>query len=298
MQALPPALHTALLAALRAAGDPTPIRSIHAVGGGYINIAQRIETGQDRYFLKWNSAGAPDLFLAEARGLGLLAATQTLRVPRVLHTAPPTDSTPAYILMEWLEPSVERELHQELLGRQLASLHQAGTAVAYGLDHDNYIGSTPQLNGWEADWVVFYRERRLRPQLELARRNGLLPAARQRSLDRLLARLDTWLVGVERRPALLHGDLWIGNVLIGPAGEPALIDPAVYYGDREAELAYTELFAGFGARFYRAYHEVWPLDAGYAERRDLYNLYHLLNHLNLFGEGYGPQVDMVLRRYA
>jgi fructosamine-3-kinase len=156
----------------------------------------------------------------------------------------------------------------------------------------------PQPNGWMASWPEFFRERRLRIQGELARRNGRLEGQRARQLERLLDRLDTWLGDHAPRPALLHGDLWGGNVLIGPGGAPALIDPAVFYGDREAELAYTALFGGFPDAFYRAYDETWPLPAGWRERRELYNLYHLLNHLNHFGESYGAEVDSVLRRYA
>jgi fructosamine-3-kinase len=145
--------------------------------------------------------------------------------------------------------------------------------------------------------VDFFRESRLGYQMELARRSGYLLGGRARLLEKLLARLENWLP-VQPPASLLHGDLWGGNWLTTAQGEPALIDPAVYYGHREAELAFTELFGGFPAAFYHAYEEAWPLDAGYVERKALYNLYHLLNHLNLFGEGYGGQVDAILRRYA
>jgi fructosamine-3-kinase len=176
-------------------------------------------------------------------------------------------------------------------------MHRA-TAGAYGLDHDNYIGATPQPNGWMPSWRDFFRERRLRFQAELARRNGLLPAERASRVERLLDRLDRWIDDALVRPSLLHGDLWGGNFIVGPGGGPALIDPAAYYGDREADLAFTRLFGGFPDNFYRAYAAAWPLPAGWQDRRDLYNLYHLLNHLNLFGESYGAQVDAVLRRYV
>jgi fructosamine-3-kinase len=239
------------------------------------------------------------MFLLEARGLELLQGSTAVRVPAVLHAANASEQHPAYILLEWLEGplSPTSPQAQATLGRQLATMHRA-SADAYGLDHDNYLGSMPQYNGWYPDWVTFYRERRLRPQLELARQHGHLPAARQRGLERIMERLDTWLGGIERQPALLHGDLWGGNVIAGPGGNPALIDPAAYYGDREAELAYTELFGGFRPAFYQAYEETWPTTPGRAERRDLYNLYHLVNHLNHFGESYGPQVDAVIARYA
>jgi fructosamine-3-kinase len=185
----------------------------------------------------------------------------------------------------------------EALGRQLAMLHRA-TAPAYGLDHDNYLGIMPQLNSWMESWAAFFRERRLRVQVELARRKGHLSGQRARRMERLLDQLDTWLGGHTPPSSLLHGDLWGGNVLAGPGGAPALIDPAVSYGDREAELAYTALFGGFPAAFYRAYDEAWPLPDGWQERRDLYNLYHLVNHLNHFGERYGEAVDVVLRQYV
>jgi fructosamine-3-kinase len=147
-------------------------------------------------------------------------------------------------------------------------------------------------------WIAFFRERRLRFQAELARQNGLLGGQRERRMERLLGRLDRWIDSGLAQPALLHGDLWGGNFIVGPGGAPALIDPAAYYGDREADLAFTTLFGGFGPSFYAAYEAAWPLPAGWRERRDLYNLYHLLNHMNLFGESYGAEVDAVLRRYV
>jgi protein-ribulosamine 3-kinase len=298
MSELPAGLHEPVRAALRSAGDETPIRSLLPVGGGCINNGQRLETGQSVYFLKWNPAPLPGMFAAEARGLELMRATSTVRVPAVYATAEAAPGAPAFILLEYLQGSAPRGGGQEILGRQLAQMHLSPAPAQYGLDQDNYIGSTPQINAWESDWVTFYREHRLRYQMELAARSGRLNGQRRAQLDQLLARLPELLGGLERRPALLHGDLWGGNVIPGPDGQLALIDPAVYYGDREAEIAFTELFGGFSDAFYRAYQEVYPLDPGFSDRRDLYNLYHLLNHLNLFGEGYGGQVDRMLRRYV
>jgi len=295
---LPETLRVELEGLLESLGDASPIQSARPVGGGCINNGMRLQTQNETYFLKWNSDSLPGMFPAEAYGLSLLAQTHTVRVPAVLGLDDAPFQRPAFILLEWLDGP---QPDQAALGEQVAEMHRLGfsprTPPAYGLDQDNYIGSTPQRNGWEEDWITFYCERRLRPQAELARRNGRLPTGRRQRLELLMERLDRWLGGVERRPSLLHGDLWGGNVIAGPRGG-ALIDPAVYYGDREADLAFTELFGGFSSRFYQAYQAVWPLEPGYRERRDLYNLYHLLNHLNLFGESYGGEVDSVLRWYV
>ncbi len=297
---LPAPLRDPLAEALRGLGDPTAVRRSRPVGGGCINNAMRVETSRGVYLLKWNADALPGMFACEARGLALLAETQTVRVPAVLYHTEAQDGHPAFILLEWLEGARSGNSAQSdmaALGEQLAELHRKGTAPSYGLDHDNYIGSTRQINEWAADWIEFFASRRLLPQMELAARTGHLTPARRALLDRLIQRLPELLGGVERKPALIHGDLWGGNVIPGPSG-PALIDPAVSYSDREAEIAFSELFGGFSAAFYAAYNAAWPLDPGYTERRDLYNLYHLLNHLNLFGEGYAFQVDTVLRRYA
>ncbi len=322
---LPARLDEPVSAALRQIGDSSRVTSAQPVGGGCINNAMRLETGQGRYLLKYNPDALPGLFQYEARGLEQIAATHTVRVPAVLAYQGASDPYPAWILLEWLEgprsgdgkpsfgaaersgdgkPSfgaAERGGDYARLGEQIAELHRQGvspqTLPAYGLGYDNYLGSTLQVNGWETDWARFFARCRLRPQMELALHNGRLPGERRRRLERLIERLPGLLGGVERHPALIHGDLWGGNIIPSPDGL-ALIDPAISYSDREAEIAYTELFGGFSARFYAAYHSTWPLDPGYPERRDLYNLYHLLNHLNTFGESYGHSVDEVLREYS
>ncbi len=269
------------------------LRAITPVVGGDINDAVRVDTQDARYFVKWNAHPRPRIFEAEARGLNLLASVNALRVPRVIALI----DRPAAQVLEWIEPGTNKSAAAEALGRGLAQQHRS-TAQTYGLDHDNYIGSTPQRNDPAQSWIKFFRERRLGVQRDLAQRSGHLTSNRARRLDRVMDRLDRWIDDSQVVPALLHGDLWGGNTLIDAQSQPVLIDPAVYYGDREAEMAFTELFGGFDARFYAAYHEAWQLDRGYASRRDLYNLYHLLNHLNLFGEGYGGAVDAVLQRYA
>jgi len=204
-----------------------------------------------------------------------------------------------FLLLEWLAPPphADRARAGELLGAALAAMHRA-TVPSYGLDHDNYIGATPQPNRPLANWLGFFRERRLGFQFELAQRNGHVRGERARRMERLLGRLGEWIDDAVMQPALLHGDLWSGNFIIGHGGAPVLIDPAAYYGDREADLAMTRLFGGFPPGFYRAYEAAWPLPDGWQGRVGLYNLYHLLNHLNLFGESYGTQVDAVLRRYV
>lgn len=303
MTDLPPVLEEPVREALRLLGDPARSMRVRPVSGGCINNAARLDTGKMTYLLKWNPRPLPDMFLAEVEGLNAMRATGTVRVPEPYAASNAANGAPAFILMEWLQaPKNAGRIDFALLGAQLAQMHRNGPAAslpqAYGLGMDNYLGPTRQENIWETDWVGFYRERRLRPQMELAQQNGRMPVGRRRRLERLMNGLENWLGGVTRQPALIHGDLWSGNVMVGPGGAPALIDPAVYYADREAELAYTHLFGGFDASFYAAYQESWPLEPGFRDRRDLYNLYHLLNHLNIFGESYGYQVDAVLRRYV
>ncbi len=268
-----------------------------AVGGGSISQTARTTLADGREVLvKWNAGAFPGLFTAEWRGLALLKSSNTLRVPGVLAHREPVDNCPGFIVLEWLGRGSSNDEVAAALGRGLAAMHRV-TADSFGLDHDNYIGANPQPNQSAADWVTFYREQRLGFQMDLARRNGYLHPERARRLEKIMARPGDWLPA--HPPAsLLHGDLWGGNWLTTGSDEPALIDPAVYYGHREAELAFTELFGGFPASFYRAYDQTWPLEVGYDERKDLYILYHLLNHLNLFGGSFGGQVDAILRRYA
>jgi fructosamine-3-kinase len=290
---------TLAIEALQLAGDTTALRDYAPLSGGSISQAVRLRSDRGQYLLKYAGRALPGFFAAEARGLTLLGSTGAVRVPAVLAHRDDQAGAPGFILLEWLDgpPAADRQAAAVALGTGLAALHRA-SAPAYGLDHDNYIGATPQPNGWMASWLAFFRERRLRFQATLARRNGRLAGERARRMERLLGRLGDWIDDSAPTPALLHGDLWGGNFIVGPGGAPALIDPAVYYGDREADLAFTSLFGGFPEAFYRAYDAAWPLPAGWQERRDLYNLYHLLNHMNLFGESYGAAVDATLQRYA
>lgn len=258
--------------------------------GGCINNGLHLETDTGaKFFLKANPAAPASMFTREAEGLAALAAAGELRVPAV-HL-----SGADFLLLEDLLAARRASDYWEAFGRGLARLH-THTSPQFGFAHDNYIGSTPQPNGWMDDGCAFFAERRLGYQARLARDGGLLSAAEAAAVERLAARLPQL---VPAQPAsLLHGDLWSGNAMTDAAGAPALIDPAVYYGWAEAELGMTLLFGGFPPQFYAAYEAEWPPTAGWRERVPLYNLYHLLNHLNLFGTGYYAQVAEILRAWA
>jgi fructosamine-3-kinase len=264
--------------------------SASPVGGGCINNGACLRTsGGRRFFLKTNRHAAGDMFACEAEGL------QALRIASPLHVPEPYLHGPHFLLMEDLAPAPRKSDYWEQLGSGLAKLHQH-TASQFGFAHDNYIGSTPQPNRWTADGHRFFAEQRLLHQAGLARRSGLLASGALKQVERLAGRLGE-LVPVQ--PAsLIHGDLWSGNAVSDSTGGPALIDPAAHYGWAEAELAMTALFGAFPAAFYRAYQQVRPLEPGYEARCPIYNLYHLLNHLNLFGEGYLGEVLSVLRLFA
>ena len=264
------------------------------VSGGDINRAYRLDLSNgERAFLKCNRAGLLDMFNAEAHGLETLRATGTIGVPEPLAVG--TDETESFLIMEYLSPAPRRPDYWETFGHELAALHRAKCESSFGFPTDNYIGSTPQQNAPMDRWVAFFRERRLIPQMKLAW--GLLDERTRRDLTRVTERLST-LLPEPAFPFLIHGDLWSGNAVCGPDGKAWIIDPAAYVGHFEAELAMTELFGGFPECFYRAYNEVNPIDCGYSTRRDLYNLYHLLNHLNLFGLPYLSNVSAIAKRYA
>ena len=231
-------------------------------------------------------------FVAEAAGLQAIAATQTLRVPQVI--AHGTSEGINFLVLEYLQLGVRGDARR--LGEQLAALHR-NTANRFGFPQDNFIGSTPQPNGWADDWLDFWRERRLGFQLQLAAQNGY-GGELQRQGEKLMDALPEFFAGYTPQPSLLHGDLWGGNHGFLADGTPTVFDPAAYYGDRECDLAMTELFGGYPAEFYAAYQTAWPLDNGHEKRRDLYNLYHILNHANLFGGSYVSQALQLCQRLA
>ncbi len=273
-----------------------PVRGAAPVSGGCINHGIRVELADGPVFIKYNADAPAGLFAAEARGLeALRRAAEGLIVPRPLAWAEAGDDAPAWLAMEWIEPARRGPDFGARLGRGLAALHRAGRDEGWGWMEDNFIGPLPQANGRAESWAAFWRTRRLEPQMELARRAGRLPG-KAAEWERLFDRLPELLTAAEADgPSLLHGDLWGGNVLAAADG-PALIDPAVYRGHREADLAMTELFGGFGPGFHAAYAEAWPLQPGYPVRRAVYQLWYLLIHVNLFGGGYGAQTAGVLRQ--
>lgn len=252
-----------------------------ATGGGDISAAWKIQTADGPVFLKTGSESAFAMFEAEAEGLRELAGAKAIRVPRVLAVARHDDGT--LIAMEWLELGGASADTQRILGRQLAEMHRH-TQDRFGWSRDNTIGLTPQHNDYADRWPDFFREQRLEYQLRLASENGFRGEL-QSTGQALLEILDRFFEDHSPDVSLLHGDLWGGN-WSSVNGQPVIFDPAVYYGDRETDLAMTRLFGGFSADFYRAYESSWPLSEGYEQRITLYQLYHVLNHLNLFGASY------------
>lgn len=280
-----------IAAAIRdATGGGFTVDASAPVGGGCINQAYRLQGDGEAYFVKLNDARALDMFEAEAEGLAEMADAGAIRVPRPITTG--ISGASSFIVMEYLDLGGRAD--PAAAGAQLAAMHRT-VSDRFGWHRDNTIGSTPQINTRDEDWVAFWREHRLGYQLGLAERRGLGRRAVSRG-ERLLEAFGALFTDYRPQPSLLHGDLWGGNAGADAQGNPVIFDPATYYGDRETDIAMTELFGGFGGGFRQAYDSVWPLDAGYPVRKTLYNLYHILNHYNLFGGGYGGQAEGMIDR--
>ena len=282
-----------LAAALsRALGSEVAAGSERSVSGGSINSCSRFESDQGPLFVKHGDASSLEMFEAEAGGLAELSQAQAVRVPRVLAVSEHEGT--AFLALEWIDLRGASASSEAKLGELLAAQHRV-TREKFGWHRDNTIGSTPQVNRPTDTWVDFYRDCRLQPQLTLAKQNGagadLIDGGR-----RLCEQLERLFPGYDPSPSLLHGDLWGGNWGADASGQPVIFDPAVYFGDREADLAMTRLFGGFGAKFYSAYEGAWPMDPGAGTRITLYNLYHVLNHFNLFGGGYLRQALGMIQR--
>lgn len=263
------------------------------VSGGDISSAYLIETKNQRLLLKLNNGPkAIEMLEREREGLEAISTTKTITTPRILYCG--RFAKGAILLMEYVETKQANSTELERLGREVAQLHLI-TNSRYGWEKDNFIGRLRQENGLLEAWPEFYVSRRLIPQLKLARDNSLLSIQEIPEEQKLLKVLET--LSGEVKPSLLHGDLWSGNYLIAVDGTPYVIDPAVYFGHSEVDLAMSRLFGGFGEAFYRAYHQVIPRQPGAEERNDLYQLYYLLVHLNMFGLSYREPVIRILKRF-
>lgn len=273
--------------------DTLTLKDFSFIGGGCINNGGKLTTSHGTYFLKWNDAEKfPEMFKAEAKGLKLLTESKSMYIPEVIGTG--EGGSFQFLVLEFIAASNRTQHYWRDFGVQLASLHRC-TSTSFGLDHDNYIGSLTQQNTPHTSWIDFFIHSRLDAQLRLAEQSALIDKSLRRSFETLYKKLPDLLV-IEK-PALLHGDLWSGNIMVNQHGAPVLIDPAVYYGHREMDIAMTQLFGGFKPEFLQAYHESFPLAPGVEDRLQLYNLYPLLVHVNLFGGNYLAQVNSILRRF-
>ncbi len=271
-------------------GSTFKLVNARPLAGGDINSAYCLQGTDSSYFVKLNRTDTIAMFAAESAGLTELAATRTVRVPSpVVHG---TSEEHAFLVQEYIEFGPSSRISDRLFGQQLALLHQQRQPY-FGWHRDNTIGSTPQPNTRHDDWISFWRCQRLRHQLNLAAIKGYSGRLQTKG-KQLCDKLALFFDGYQPQPALLHGDLWGGNAATDKHGNPVMFDPACYYGDREADLAMTELFGGFSQDFYAAYRETCPIDHGYTTRKTLYNLYHILNHLNLFGSGYQKQAENMI----
>ena len=262
--------------------------------GGCINQGGKLSTSTGDFYLKWNDAEKfPAMFQAEAKGLQLLQRGNEIDIPKVIGFG--EEGSYQFLILAFIRQIAPSKNYWKILGRQLAELHRR-TDELFGLDHPNYIGSLRQFNDPNSSWINFFIEHRLNVQLKLAIDAGRIDSATSKSFEKFYLNLPSLLP--EEKPSLLHGDLWHGNLLCSESGNPCLIDPAVYYGSRETDLAMTRLFGAFSVEFYKSYEEHFPLLPGHAQRVDIYNLYPLLVHLNLFGPEYLIRIVAILKSFV
>jgi protein-ribulosamine 3-kinase len=271
----------------------SPVISHQTVSGGSINAAFRIKTADQTFFLKYNDTKKfPGMFEAEAKGLQTLQRTNTFMVPDVIATG--EEGGKSFLLLNWIENGERKKLFAQDFGKRLARLHR-NSSSDFGLGYNNFIGSLPQSNLQHKSWIEFFIAERLEKQLASAKDSGIIDGFTSKQFEKLYIRLPEFIP--EEPPALIHGDLWNGNYMVAPDGSACLVDPAIYFGHREMDLAMSRLFGGFPEEFYDAYHESFPLQPGFDNRFEIHNLYPLLVHVNLFGGGYLQQVKSILSRF-
>ena len=274
-------------------GSEVQITESRTLSGGSINEAFTLKTTAGDFFMKYNSASAfPAIFEKEAAGLKILASTNSIAIPEVIGSA--ESGKYAYLLLQYIESGVPDQNFWNDFGIKLADLHR-NTSEYFGLDNDNYIGSLVQSNKKHADFIEFFIVERIEPRLKAARNKGEFSHSDTRYFNSLFKSLQNIIPS--EKPALIHGDLWSGNFMVTADGLPCLIDPAIYYGHREADIAMTQLFGGFHQEFYDAYNQAWPMEKDWQKRMDIFNLYPLLVHVNLFGSGYARQVLQIIRQF-
>ena len=278
----------------KALSKPVEVDELSSVGGGSISRAYKLKSSAGMFFLKVNEGeSAGEMFDAEAKGLDLLREKSVFTIPQIISSH--TEGNTAYLIMDFIDSSSRNNHYWQELGIKLAELHRH-TNSSFGLLENNFIGSLRQQNDLAEDWSSFFIERRILPMVEMAIDRGLVTNAFVANIEQVSNRIVELMP--EEPPAFVHGDLWSGNLMVDSQGQPCLIDPAVYYGHREMDIAFSHLFGGFEQQFYEAYQEAYPLDHGFDSRIDLYNLYPLLVHLNLFGRSYLGQIENILGRFT
>lgn len=290
---IPKEINTALQNWFRKQGFSDEISHIRSIGGGSINSAFKIYTDAGSWFLKYNSAQAhPQMFESEYDGLKLMGETQSIRIPKPLYYY--EGNQYSCILMEWIEQKIRSSDFWTLFAQKLAQMHQT-TSDYFGLDFDNYMGSLPQKNTKHADFISFFIQERLEPQIKLARDNGYINRNHIQQSEKLYAELPS--IFPEEKPSLVHGDLWSGNFMNDEKGNPVVMDPATYYGHREVDIAMTTMFGGFSSAFYKQYHNFYPMELGWEGRLDFYKLYPILIHVNLFGYSYVSSFEQIVSKF-